>query len=82
MKRFIVTEKQLNEYVEKKKTKKIFNNILEDMYKNSKNLSENISINKANQTIIENYKRKKLITPKVQKLLEKYNLFNENTDIL
>lgn len=82
MKRFIVTEKQLNEYVENKKAKKIFNNILEDMYKNSKNLSENISINKANQTIIENYKRKKLITPKVQKLLEKYNLFNENTDIL
>jgi hypothetical protein len=82
MKRIIVTEEQLREYVEKKKAEKIFNAILEDMHLNSKKLNENISITKANQTVVENYKRKKLLTPKVRKMLEEYNLFEENTDTL
>lgn len=82
MKKFIVTKEQLKEYVEKKKTEKIFNAILLDMYKNSKNLSENISIVKANQTVIENYKRKNLLTPKVQKMLVEHKIINENSGVL
>lgn len=82
MKRYIVTEQQLKEYVEKKKAEKVFNAILEDMHTNSKKLKEDISIVSANQTVIENYKRKKLLTPKVLKMLEEHNLFKEKGEVL
>lgn len=82
MKKIIVTKEQLNEYVEKKKAEKVFNSILEDMHINSKNLKEGVSIISANQTIIENYRRKKMITPKVQKMLEEYKLLDEKGGVL
>ena len=58
MKRFIVTKAQLTEYVERKKAEKIFYDIVEGLYMNSKSLNENISHQKANQSVIDNYKRK------------------------
>lgn len=82
MKRFIVTQQQLNEFVEKKKSEKIFYDILEELHNNVKNLNENISYKKANLTIIENYRRKNLITPKVQEMLIKYKIIDENNEIL
>ena len=57
MNTYILTEAQLQEYVETKKSEKIFYDILEDLHKNVKFLNENISRERANQTIIENYKK-------------------------
>ena len=82
MKKLIVTEEQLNEYVEHKKAKKTFNSILGDMNKNSRFLSEQISVEKANQTVIENYGRKKLLSPRVMKMLVEHGLTNEDGQIL
>lgn len=82
MKRFIVTKQQLEEYVEKKRAEKIFDAILVDLFENSKKISGNVSITKANQTVIENYKRKKMLTPKVQKMLIEYKIIDEDTKVL
>ena len=82
MKRFILTEAQLNEYVEHKKSEKIFYDILEDLYKNTKFLNENISHKNANLTVIKNYKRKDLITPRVFEMLIKHKIINENYEII
>jgi hypothetical protein len=82
MKRFIVTQKQLNEYVERKKSEKIFYEILENLHKNVKFLNENVSQKKANLAIIENYKRKKLITSKVYEMLIKHKIINEKYEII
>lgn len=79
--KIIVTKKQLSEYVEKKKSEKIFYNIIEDLHRNAKFLNEGISHKKANQSIIESYKRKNLITPKVYEMLTKHKIINENYEI-
>jgi len=81
MKRFIVKKEQLNEYVEKKKADKIFYDIVEQLYFNNKLLNENVSVAKANQTIIDNYNRKGLITPMVFEMLTKYKILNEKYEI-
>lgn len=78
MKRFILTEEQLKKYIEKKKSQKTFNSMLEEMYKNSKNLNESISINNANQMIVEKYKNRNLLTPSVVNMLKEYKLINKN----
>jgi len=72
MKRFILKESQLLEYVENKKSEKVFYNVLEQIHNNEKFLNENISHKKANQSIINNFKNKSLITPKVHSLLVKH----------
>ena len=82
MNRYILTEAQLQEYVERKKSEKIFYDILEDLYKNVKFLNENISRERANQTIIENYKRKNLLTPRVIEMLIKNKIVNEKHEII
>ena len=82
MKRFLVTKKQLIEYVEKKKAEKTFNAILTDMHNNSRYLSENVSVVKANKNVLKEYERKKMLTPKVKKMLEEYNLLNEKSTVL
>jgi hypothetical protein len=82
MKRFIITEAQLREYVEIKKSEKTFYEILEHLHNNQKFLNENISHKKANQSVIENYKTKNLITPKVHDLLVKNKIVNENYEII
>ena len=82
MKKFIVTKAQLVEYVENKKTEKLFYDIVEELYNVSKSLNENVSHQKVQQSIIDNYKRKNIITPKVYEMLLKYKLINEKHEII
>ena len=82
MKKFIVTSKQLREYVEKKKSEKIFYEIISDMYLNRRFLNENVSLTKANQAILDKYRRKNVITQRVNEMLVKYGISSENTEII
>ena len=82
MKKFIVTKKQLNEYINKKRSEKIFNEILEKIFINQKNLNENFSIKKVNQTIIDSYKNLGLIDLNVEKLLVENQIINQNGEII
>ena len=82
MKKFIVTKAQLNEYIEKKKTDKVFYDIVADLHENQKYLNENISKHGVKQSIIDNYTRKNLITPKVNEMLIKYGIINEKQQII
>lgn len=83
MKRFIITEKQLNHFFEIKLAEKTCDDILISIHNNMKYLNENISQKKVNQNIIDNYKRKNLITPIVYELLvNKYKLIDENYKII
>lgn len=82
MKRFIVSQSQLNEYVERKKSEKIFYDIVESLYKNKKYLNENVSYKKVNQSVIDDYKRKNLITPLVYEMLVKYKIINQKNEII
>jgi hypothetical protein len=81
-KRFILKEKQLIEYVENKKDEGVFFNLLENFHNNRKLLNENISYKKVDQTIIDNYRRKNLISPSVYKMLVKNKIMNENYEII
>ena len=82
MKKFIVTQAQLNEYVEKKKSEKIFYDILESLHKNVKFLNENVSHKKANQSVVEDYERKNLITPRVYEMLVKHKIIDQKSEII
>lgn len=82
MKRYIITKEQLNEYIEKKRAEKIFYEIVENLYKNDKFLNENVSHKKANQSVINDYMRKNLITPKVYEMLIKTKIINKNYQII
>lgn len=81
-KRFIVTEAQLTEYVENKKAEKVFYNVVESLHMNQRYLKENVSVENANQTVIESFKRKNLITPRVNEMLVKFKILNERGQIL
>ena len=82
MKRFIVTKEQLIEYVERNKAEKIFYSIVESMHMNVKLLNENVSHKKANQSVINAYQQKNLITPRVYEMLIKNKIINENHEII
>jgi 23S rRNA U2552 (ribose-2'-O)-methylase RlmE/FtsJ len=82
MNRYILTEAQLYEYVEIKKSENIFYDILEDLHKNVKFLNENISRQRTSQTIIENYKRKDLLTSRVIEMLIKNKIIDEKHEII
>ena len=82
MNTYILTEAQLFEYVEMKKSEKIFYDIVEDLHKNLKFLNENISREKANLSIIENYRRKNLLTPRVIEMLIKNKIINEKHELI
>jgi hypothetical protein len=82
MKRFILTEQQLREYIEIKKSEKIFYDIVEDLHKNVKYLNENISRQKANQSVINGYAQKHLINPRVTEMLVKHKIMNETGEII
>ena len=82
MKRFLVTKAQLTEYVERKKAEKIFYDIVESLHKNVKFLNENVSRKKANQSVIEDYRRKNLITPRVNEMLIKHKIIEQKTEII
>lgn len=82
MKRLIVKQSQLVEYVERKKAEKVFYDIVESLHKNVKFLNETVSRKKVNQSVIEDYKRKNLITPKVYDMLVKYKIIDIKNEIL
>jgi hypothetical protein len=82
MKRFILKESQLIEYVENKKAEKVYYDILEQLHKNQKYLNEDVSHKKANQSVIDRFKSKKLINPKVFEMLTKRKIINENYEII
>jgi len=82
MKRFLVKKAQLIEYVKRKKAEKVFYDIVESLYKNMKFLNENVSHKKANQSVIEDYRRKNLITPKVNEMLIKYKIIEQKDEII
>ena len=82
MKRFIVKESQLFEYIENKKAEKVFYYIVEQIYKNKKYLKENVSHIGANQSIIDVFRNKKLITPRVKEMLVSHNIINEKYEII
>ena len=82
MKRFIVTRAQLNEYIENKKAEKVFYEIVADLHATRKNLNENISRGRVNQSVIDNYTRKNRITPKVNEMLVKHGIVNEKREII
>jgi hypothetical protein len=81
-KTFIVRKKQLKEYLERKKSDKIFYNIMESLHYNIKFLNENVSHLNANQSVIDDYKRKNLITPIVYKMLIRNKIIDENYEII
>jgi hypothetical protein len=82
MKRFILTKEQLTEYFETKKAEKVFYEIMERLHKNVKFLNESVSPKKANQSVIDDYRRKNLITPRVSEMLIKSKIVNENYEII
>lgn len=82
MKIFKVKKQHLIEYVENKKAEKIYYDIVKDIHKNMKFLNEGISINNANQTIIDNYFRKNLINSRVYEMLVKHKIINEKCEII
>ena len=82
MKRFIVTKAQLNEYLERKRAEKTFYKIIESLYLNKKSLNENVSHQKANQSVIDNYRRKNLINPRVNEMLQRHHIINDKHEII
>lgn len=82
MKKFIVKREQLVEYIERKKADKTFYDIIERLHRNTKMLNEDVSYVKVNQSIIDDYRRKNLITPKVFEMLVRHKIMNENYEII
>jgi hypothetical protein len=82
MRRFIVKKEQLNEYVERRKADKLFYEIVERLHTNTKLLTENVSHKKVNQSVIDDYKRKNLITPRVSEMLISNKIISENYEII
>jgi hypothetical protein len=82
MKRLIVKKEQLNEYVERKKADKVFYDIVEHLHTNKSMLTENVSHKKANQSVIDDYKRKNLITQRVAEMLQKHKITDETGQII
>jgi hypothetical protein len=82
MKRFILTEQQLREYVDSKKSERVFYDILEQIHRNQKFLNENVSHKKANQSVIDKFMSKKLINQKVAEMLIKHKITDETGQII
>jgi len=82
MKKYILTEAQLMEYVELKKAEKIFYDIVVQIHENQKFLKEDVSHKKANQSVIDRFIGKKLINQRVAEMLEKYKITDETGQII
>ena len=82
MKKIIVKKEQLEEYIERKQTDKIYYNIMTELHKNMKYLNENISLKKSNQSVIDDYRQKNIINTKVLEMLVKHKIINDNYEIL
>lgn len=80
--RIIVTENQLKNYVNYKKDNKVFYEIVEAIYRNNKNINENMSKRKINQTIIDYYDKIGLLTESVVKMLGEHGLTDKNNNII
>jgi hypothetical protein len=80
--KIIVTKEQLNEHIKRKKAERIFEKIVTDIHKNTVHLKENISKDQANQSTINGYKKKNLISPLVLEMLISYNIVNEKSEII
>jgi hypothetical protein len=82
MRRIIVKKEHLVEYIEKKKAEKVFYEIVGALHRNMKFLNEGISHVKANQSVVDNYQRKGLITPRVYEMLVENGIIGEKYEIL
>lgn len=82
MKKFIVTNKQLTDFVKNKQAEKVFYEIVADLHINHKNLNESVSLMKLNKNVIDNYRRKNLVTPKVEEMLIQHGILDENKQII
>jgi hypothetical protein len=82
MKKIIITKRQLREYIERKKNKKIFLQILKEFRLNSKNLNESISLTSANQSVIDLYIKRGLFNDEIKKMLMEYKQIDVNNKIL
>jgi hypothetical protein len=82
MRTFIVTKAQLMEYIDNKRTEMVFYDIVADLHETNKFLNESISKDKVNQSVIDNYNRKNLLTPEVNEMLIKYGVVNEKREII
>lgn len=73
-KKFIISESQYKQLIERKKTEKVVNMILGDIENHKKYLKENISIEGAVKDVLKKYYKKGVMTESVkQKLGEKLN---------
>lgn len=81
-KRILVKKEQLIEYVERKKSEKIFHEIVEKLHDNRKLLKESVSYGSINQDIINDYRRKNLINSTIFEMLVKHNIMNRNYEII
>jgi len=82
MKRLIVTKEQLNEYIDRKKSEKTFWEIVEKLHENTKFLNEGVSHERVNQSVIADYERKNLITPRVHEMLVKHKIIDQKREII
>lgn len=79
---FIVKKSQLLEYVERKRARRVYESIMVEIHNNSKYLNENVSLKNVNQNVIDNYNRKKMITPRVFQMLKENKIISNNYEIL
>lgn len=82
MKRIILTNKQLNEYIEKRKSEDVFYKIINDLHNSNKFLNENVSVIKTNQSIIDSYNQKGLINKHVFEMLFKAKVIDNDYKII
>jgi hypothetical protein len=82
MRRIIVKKEHLVEYIENKKAEKVFYEIVGALHRNTRFLNEGVSHVKANQSVVDNYRRKGLITPRVCEMLIKNKIMGEKYEIL
>lgn len=73
-KRIILKKSQLEEYINKKKSQKIYEEIMVKLYHNVKFLNESINLNKANKSIIDFYEKNGKLNDSVKKLLKTNNI--------
>jgi hypothetical protein len=67
--KYIITESQCKELIERKKVERVVNVIIEDIEKHKKYLKENISIESAVKDVLKKYYKKGVITESVKSKL-------------
>lgn len=82
MGRIIITKKQLNEYLNKKKNEKYFYQILESIYFGNTNLKSDSQKLNYKQSIIDNLVNKGIMTKSLHESLVKHNIINDDLKII